>query len=151
MSYLFEGVLSPTSLTKAEEFSKGISTNLVLKLRRINDSTYVFCHWEPMRNKFIFSEEMEYVASQVSISTSRSLLVRYDGRVSHRSSILFEDGVPSQIFDESNEIWVRLDETGEPEVDGEEFSSEDVENDDENEYEVLFNAIELGAGCSWLR
>ncbi|MDX2239048.1 MAG: hypothetical protein NW224_00010 [Leptolyngbyaceae cyanobacterium bins.302] len=152
MSCLFEGILSPTSLTEAEKFLGEISTNIVLKLGEINDSTYVFCRWEPLRNKFIFLEEMEYVASQVSISTSStSLLIRYDGRVSYRSLILFENGVLSQVFDEFDEIWVRLDENGEPNIGGGRFSNKDVESDNENEYEILTNAIELGLnilGCT---
>jgi hypothetical protein len=90
------------------------------------------------------SEEMEHIAEQVSEVTGSALLFRYDSRIGHRSSTLYERGKPVREFGLADERWVRLDEHGERILNGRTYSADELDPDPNAEYETLQNAIELG-------
>lgn len=144
MSTVFEGVLCVIAFENALSISKQVSSNLKLEAEKVNDYLSAICRVENDRKKMIFSPEMEYVSSQVSVVFSKALLVRYDDRVGYRSSVLFQEGNPIKSFDLEDEIWVITDEDGEPIVDGKKFTIEQIKDDDEEEYETIYNAIQLG-------
>ncbi len=143
MSYAFEGVLCVASFENIQSISSQISTPFKLKVDKINDCLSSLSRVEDRRN-WVFSSEMEYVASQISVIFSKAILVRYDDRVGYRESILFQEGLPLKTFDLADEIWVMLDENGEPIVNGLKFTTEQIEDDDNEEYETICNAIQLG-------
>ncbi|MGB3641328.1 MAG: hypothetical protein WBA39_27690 [Rivularia sp. (in: cyanobacteria)] len=140
MSYAFEGVLCVVPFENIQSISSQISTPFKLKINKINDCLSCLSR---VRD-WVFSSEMEYVASQISIIFSKAILVRYDDRVGYRESILFQEGLPLKTFDLADEIWVMLDENGEPIVNGLKFRIEQIEDDDDEEYETICNAIQLG-------
>ncbi|OUL33864.1 hypothetical protein BV372_15195 [Nostoc sp. T09] len=119
-----------------------ISSGLTLEVITINEILCVIYRVEENRNKLIFSRQIEYLASQLSLEISAVLVARYDSRVGHRSSILFEESLPMSSFDENDKIWVLLDEEGNPLIDGERFSINSMKDD--QEYETICNAIQLG-------
>ena len=90
MSYAFEGVLCVAPFESIQSISLQISTNLKLKADKINDCLSSFSTDEDIRN-WIFSPEMEYVASQISLILFQAILVRYDDRVAYRESIVFQE------------------------------------------------------------
>ena len=114
---------------------------LDLEVVKIHADLSVVYRVEKNRHKLIFDRRIEYLASQLSLEVSTVLVTRYDSRTGHRSSILFKEGLPLYSFDENDEIWVLLDEKGNPLIDGEKFSINSLKDDEE--YETIWNAIQL--------
>ena len=96
-----------------------------------------------------FSEEFDKLGSKLSSTIGGTLVVRYDSRIGHRSSSYFEGGHLVAAFGEADEIFSPLNDDGF--VTGARFRV--VELDEDEEYETVENAIELGlgkfGGCSW--
>lgn len=143
MSYAFEGVLCLAPFENFQSISSSISTPLKLKAEKINEYLSYLSRVED-NISWKFSSEIEYVASQISLSFSKALLIRYDDRVGYRESIVFQKGYSIKRFDLADEIWVMLDDGGEPIVNGKQFTIEQIEDDDDDEYETICNAIQLG-------
>ncbi|BAY11360.1 hypothetical protein [Calothrix sp. NIES-2098] len=142
MSNVFEAIVCEIDFDRAKNLLATISSELTLEFIKINESLLVIYQLEENRHRLIFSQQIEYLASQVSLEISAVLVMRYDSRIGHRSSILFKEGLPISSFDENDEIWVLLDEEGEPLIDGERFSINSMKDDEE--YETICNAIDLG-------
>ncbi|MEM7717149.1 MAG: hypothetical protein AAF349_26970 [Cyanobacteria bacterium P01_A01_bin.68] len=141
MSCVFEGILTKASSEKVKyNVNQKISTNLKLKFEKLNDYLSCFNVVENSRN---FSSDLDSVASQISEIFSQAILIRYDDRIGYRESIIFEKGVPVKQFNLADEIWVMLDEDGNPILDSQQFTIDQIEEDDE-EYETIYNAIQLG-------
>ncbi len=87
-----------------------------------------------------FSEKFERLASMLSSTLGRALVVRYDSRVGHRSSSYFENGIEIAEYGEDDEILSPLNEDGS--VSGEWISPDQAEESEE--YGMVKNAIELG-------
>ena len=87
---------------------------------------------------------MEYIASQISVILSQAILIRYDDRVGYRESIIFQEGYPIKRFDLADEIWVMLDEDGKPIVNGRKMRIKQIEDNEDEKYETIYNAIQLG-------
>ncbi|MBV6626708.1 MAG: hypothetical protein KI793_27855 [Rivularia sp. (in: Bacteria)] len=144
MSCIFEAILFKANFEQIKDnINQEISTNLKLRLDKINDD---FSCFHVVENSRIFSSESEIdcVASQISIICSQALLIRYEGRVAYRESTVFQEGYPIKKFDLDDEIWVMVDENGEPIINGKQFRVEQIEDDDDEEYETIYNAIGLG-------
>jgi hypothetical protein len=122
MSAVFEGVLLSGSFEDAEFIISSLSSSLNLEIGQLAEHLLVISRVESTRSKLLFTQQMEYVASQISLLVSSALLVRYDDRIGHRSSILFQEGMPIKSFSEIDEIWVLTDEERNPIVDGKKFS-----------------------------
>jgi hypothetical protein len=88
--------------------------------------------------------EDEKVACRLSWGLGKALLVLYDDRCGLRFSALYEKGDLASEFGPSDEIWVALDERGEPDLDGERYRWEEIEDDEEGEYETIINSIDAG-------
>ncbi|BAY81410.1 hypothetical protein NIES267_08860 [Calothrix parasitica NIES-267] len=142
MSSVFEAILFKASFEQIKDnINQKISTNIKLYLGKINDDLSCFHVVENSRNFFY---DLEYVASQISIIFSQALLIRYDGRVAYRESTVFQEGYPIKKFDLADEIWVMLDKGGKPIVNGTQFTVEQISDNDNEEYETVYNAIQLG-------
>jgi hypothetical protein len=141
MSTVFEGILCIVAFEDAISISSQISSSLKLKVEKINNYLSAIFRDEN-RKSLIFSPEIEYIASKISVAFSQALVVRYDDRVGYRATILFQNGVPSKSFDLADEIWVITDERGEPIVNGEKLTTDQIKDDEE--YETIENAIQLG-------
>ena len=63
------------------------------------------------------ADAIEDVAAAVSTSVGVSLAVFYDNQCGVRFSTLFQNGLRSATFGEADELWVPLDESGQPRTD----------------------------------
>ncbi|OUL27871.1 hypothetical protein BV378_08955 [Nostoc sp. RF31YmG] len=142
MSNVFEAIICAIDFARANNLLATISSELTLEVVKINETLSVIYRVEQNRPKLIFDRQIEYLASQLSLEISAVLVARYDSRIGHRSSIVFKEGLPIYSFDENDEIWVLLNEEGNPLIDGENFSINSMKDDEE--YETICNAIQLG-------
>jgi hypothetical protein len=146
MSEVFEGIVIPRA---AQDITiSGLTVNghnlEVLTLAR--DISVAFRN-EP-RAAMRFTNAMETVAESLSEKYSRALLVRYDSRISHRSSIMYGYGTKVDEFAGDKELFVPLGERGLPILTARPLL--EVEFEDGVEYETCQNAIQLGlAKCGW--
>ncbi|MDZ8051425.1 MAG: hypothetical protein RMX68_004135 [Aulosira sp. ZfuVER01] len=141
MSNVFEAIVCRSNFDIAKNLLATISSELTLEVVKINEALSVIYRVEENRHRLIFSQQIEDLASQLSLEISAVLVVRYDSKIGHRSSILFKQGLPISSFDEKDEIWVLLDEEN-PLIDGARFSINSMKDDEE--YESICNAIGLG-------
>jgi hypothetical protein len=116
--------------------------NLKLTSYQLDDLTGIIICTDSNR---LFNDMFAELARKISTEFNKILLVKYDDRIGYRQSFLYVEGILKNEFTAKDEIWVLLDEEGEPLLD-KYFSSIQVENDDdeENEYQTLYNSIELG-------
>jgi len=140
MSEVFEGVLLPCPFNDVKLAIRTLSPSLSLKVERLDDLSIVSRNDQVGRPRF--SPEIEQVAADLSKIVGKALVVRYDSRIGHRTSELFINGNMEKAFDEADEVYVLLDEDGEPLVDGERFKLAGMDSD--QEYDTIENAIELG-------
>lgn len=139
MSEVFEGVLYPV------EPKTSVETDLGQGLE------FEVCTLEPglramyrsdSRRVAAFSEDVNKLAAELSTRHGRSLVVRFDSRVGHRSAALFVDGQRASVFGEADELYVPLDERGLPRATEEPLRADQLAPDEE--YETIQNAIQQG-------
>ena len=141
MSEIFEGILCKTSVAQVEATLGSKESLLTLVAAQLSDELAVVYRSDP-RREGQFSAEVEDMAAALSSSLGQALLVRYDSRVGHRSSKYYVEGELARECGDSDEVYVRLDEEGEPLVAGERFGIDQLDPDEE--YETFKNAIQLG-------
>ena len=71
-----------------------------------------------------------------------SVALVYDNRVGLEDAHVFQNGGRCSVFGEQDEIWVPLDDLGEPLIDSQGVTAGDL--DPSREYDVLHSAIDLG-------
>jgi hypothetical protein len=89
-----------------------------------------------------FSPTMDELATRLSLTLGKALLIRYDSRVGHRSAEYFRGGRLERSFGEKDELYVEVDEQGLPMASSPLYTPEQL--DPTLEYETKKNAIELG-------
>jgi hypothetical protein len=85
---------------------------------------------------------MDQLAAEVSRRGGRVLLARFDSRVGKRSSAIFENGEQRQAFGEADELYVPLDERGDPVRDAPPMTLTML--DPKEEHETIQNALQVG-------
>lgn len=97
------------------------------------------------RSSFFETIESQHIASNLSKIFEKALLICYDNRTSFREAVLFKNGLKVQEFDSKDEIYVLLDENGEPLKKDQTFSHKEIEinSNVENEYECIVTAIDV--------
>jgi hypothetical protein len=148
MSIVIEAIIYQVSKEEFDsEINRKIKTilnpfDLELTSYQLEDLTGIVVCTDSNR---IFNEIFIEIAQKISTEFNKALLIKYDDRIGYRHSSLYVEGILTNEFGLENEIWVLIDEEGEPLLD-KRFSSIQVENDDddENEYQTIYNSIELG-------
>lgn len=141
MSSIFEGILCPAEPSAVRKDLISTNTDLTLAVSAVpGDVTAVIR--ESLRSELRFSAEIDDLAANLSSVYGSSLVVRYDDRIGHRSSILYKEGKRARSFGEEDETYVLLDEEGEPLRDGARFKLAELTSDEE--YETIENAIQAG-------
>jgi len=140
MSEVFEGFLCMVPEETLRPMVQSITSTLSLTIEKLNEYTMVYRN-DP-RSQAIFTEEIDGVAAHVSRNVGKTLVIRYDSRIGHRSSRLFEDGMLQCSFGAEDEVWVPVDEEGLPVKDGPVYKETELLPGEE--YETIQNAIELG-------
>ena len=141
MSEIFEGVVCPT-LDRASLVSQsGALGGLSFDVRPAGPDAFVVFRNDP-RQGAKFTDTVNHLADALSRAFGKALVVRYDSRIGHRSSVLFEGGIRKHDFGPEQELFVPLDEKGYPLADSSPRSLRQL--DPESEYETVCNAIQLG-------
>ena len=138
MSEVFEGIVVSQRLSEIEADNL-LDASLVRD--SIGDQASVF-YRSDNRSDLEFSIEIEDIARSVAEQLGSAVVVRYDSRLGHRSSVVFRKDTSPQRYDPVDELFVPLDESGEPMAEVEPLRFEELE--ESAEYETSTNAIELG-------
>lgn len=143
MGTVLEGILCACSRDEMKAVYNNISSPpLSLVVGEINSSLFIV-----FRASRYFSQETDAIASYISTILNKALVIRYDDRVGHRTSALYENGRLVITFGENDEIWVMLDDDGNPIIDGSKFTAVQVDaviKSGDVEFETIRNSIELG-------
>ena len=145
MSYIFEGILCYASVDNLRRavIDEGSALTLHLVVSAFSTEVSV-TNRNDSRDQADFTFKMDGVAEHLSITFGFALLVRYDDRIGHRSSAYIVDGRLQSSYGEEDEIWVLLDDNGEPLLSGPRFHTSELDPDPDVEYETIENAIQLG-------
>src|SRR5262245_21055913 len=130
MSELFEAVITKVTSVIAHETFSALSSPLHLRLIRLSDDLCAIYRVATRSDLFV-EASMDKVAAQVSKSCGAALAIFYDNRGGVNCSHLFRAGVLNASFGERDEVWVRLDDEGEPIMDGQRFSVDQLSDDEE--------------------
>jgi hypothetical protein len=76
-----------------------------------------------------------------SAHSDGSIAAVYDNRVGHRTAAVFSGGELKRRFDPKDEIWVELNESGPPDLDGPKFTADNLVAG--VEYDCQHNAVDL--------
>ena len=142
MSEMYEGVVVAGNPEQVRQALGALASSLPLRFVRLADE--VFGVWRVAPRADLFNApEMENVAAHLSaISHSVALVVFYDNRCGVRITVLYEHGQPARELGEDDELWVLLDEEGEPLVEGPKFRPDELQEDEE--YDCVWSAIHAG-------
>ena len=138
MSEIFEGAIVP-AINGGPPALSGIAMRLAAS--SLGPDAFVLYRTD-LRRDAAFTREIDGLAEHLSNVTGRALVLRYDSRLGHRSSRLYIDGRQIRAFGEDDELFVPLDDDGEPVL-----SARPVRRDEFEagaEYETVRNAIQLG-------
>ncbi len=141
MSEVFEGFLASVAPGHLKNVVDETGVVVPLAFASLEEGTAV-CYRVDPRDALVFSEAMDRIVSNVSKSIGRSLLVRYDSRTGHRSATLYDRGEVEGDFGPDDELFVPLDEEGDPVRAAVPLPRAALDPDEE--YETHRNAIELG-------
>jgi hypothetical protein len=136
VSEVFEGIVVSRQPTEIGP----IESKLPLRSEPLQNATIIYR--SDSRSAAAFAPEIERLAEQLAERLGAATVVRYDSRIGHRSSIAFRRGQPPQSYGPEHELFVPLDDEGEPRSDVEPVTFK--ERDPSEEYETATNAIEHG-------
>ncbi len=95
-----------------------------------------------LRSCTIPDNEIDRLARSLSTRFSDALIVDYDSRLGYRQTRIYASGELRRSFDKDDELWVPLDESGEPMKEAPALKCADLLEDEE--YETIRDAIDLG-------
>jgi hypothetical protein len=139
MSEVFEGILYPVESNTGGEASFG--QGLEFEVCALGPGLRAM-YRSDSRRPATFSEEVNKLAGELSRRHGRSLVIRFDSRVGHRSATLYVDGQRASVFGEADELFVPLDERGLPRTNEKPLRADQLAPDEE--YETIQNAIQQG-------
>jgi hypothetical protein len=90
----------------------------------------------------MFHDRTQDLTRELSRTFGSALLVQYDDRIGLREAVVYRAGEPTHRFGLSDELWVPLDELGNPRRDVPHVRT--VELDPAEEYETVVSAIDHG-------
>lgn len=143
MSQLYECVVVCGPGDQVREAFEGLETPRSLGLAAVAEDVWAVYVRAGRDVPFDLPED-EKIARTLSGRLGKALLVLYDDRCGLRHSALYEAGDMVRTFGEEDEIWVALDEQGQPDLDGARYRWEEIRDDVDGEYETLVNAIDAG-------
>lgn len=141
MSEVFEGVLSSTDVATAGQKLAEISPKAPFATAPLGENLTV-TYRSGSRYGVPGAVKVEGLAAAMSMALGSVLQVKYDSRTGYRSAILWNGGQAIAEFGAEDELFVPLDEDGEPVASATLRPRADLKSDEE--YETAKNAIELG-------
>jgi len=143
MSEVFDVVVLPVCAETASEALARIIPSVAMVVRDL-PGLGSFVYREPA-NPRKFSDLIEDLAERLSAVVGKALLILYDSRVGFRHSRLYTNGAVTRYYGEVDAIFVLLDENGRPRLNGKQYEYSELEElGEDEEYETIHNAIELG-------
>jgi hypothetical protein len=141
MSDLYEAVITIADLETAHSAFRSLSSSLYLRLIRLAERLYAV-HRIATRNAPFDEAAINDAAAQISNSCGQSLAVFYDNRCDINCCNLFRKGTHVGSFGKRDELWVLLDNSGQPIIDGDQFTVDQLEDDEE--YGCIQSGIDAG-------
>lgn len=141
MSEVFEGCVVPSPDGKAPSIPEHFVAELDLVTASIGPDALIIFRSD-LRDVSAFTPRIDEVAAALSCDVDRALVVRYDSRIGHRSSSLYRDGRLVGEYGQDGELFVPLDDDGEPILSAAPVLRKDFHAD--LEYETIRNAIQQG-------
>jgi hypothetical protein len=141
MSEVYEGIIVLADKQQLSAALDRIDSPLEFAFGQLDGNVFAIYRTASRQAAFA-AKELEEVAQEISTAVGACLAVFYDNRTGLRESALFRRGECKQRFTEADELWVLLDERGEPMLDGEKFPATSL--DDDEEYDCVFTAIDAG-------
>tara|TARA_R110002049_G_scaffold5054_1_gene35017 strand:- start:555 stop:1034 length:480 start_codon:yes stop_codon:yes gene_type:complete len=148
MSYVLEGIVFP----KNDSDVRVTIPNSTIDFDQLVLDDNIVILARPGRPQF--DEAVCEVAVDISKVFGEAMVVRWDDRIGFRESRVYRGGFLPNSFSVDNELYVMLDDDGMPLRDGKIFEESELDDYEDDEFEVYQNALELGcenAGfCSWV-
>src|SRR5262245_38251372 len=136
MSELYEGVVIVADAAAMDHTFQSCRSSHALGFDTIRDNVYgVYTRAD--RQIPFDHEETRRIAAHLSSTLDAALAVFYDNRCRINTADLYRDGQYIQTFTEADAIWVALDVDGEPIFTGATFTTHELDNDTDTEYEYL--------------
>ena len=146
MSDVIDGVLYRGEILSSDELAKcSMSGSMTVQLEAAPGIYFVGLDTPRARA----TKSLECIAILVSRVVGESLLILYDSRIGERAARHYRQGSLVRAFSEQDEIYVELDDVGEPISNGAKYVLSELRAD--GEYETVCNAIELAlAETKWI-
>jgi len=138
VSEVFEGVVSQRASNRAKTFAESEG----LQVRQEDLDGGIVIYRTETRENLHFSDVTDRLAIRIGEDVGVAVVVRYDSRIGHRSSVVYRVGQPAEHYGPDEELFVPLDDEGEPQTDVKPIPASKLDPDEE--YETSVNAIELG-------
>jgi len=141
MSELYEGVVVCGDADPVAAEFNALGTHRSLRLVRLTDQTYGI-YPVATRSGPLNESATKSLACEISRTLKSALAVFYDNRCDINFATAYRDGSQHRSFNEQDEIWVPLDDGGEPIVDGPQLTLSELNDDDE--FDCIRSAIDCG-------
>ena len=142
MSEMYECIIVTGPRDEARQAFRNTQSPLCIGFGEIDHD--LFAVYVKETGRLFNHAEDEKIAITLSQRLGTALLVLYDNRCGSRFAALYARGIHVREFGESDELWVALDEEGEPLVSGRRFRWGDIKDDHDGEYDCIRNAIDAG-------
>jgi hypothetical protein len=141
MSELYEGVVIRIEQAAAIAAFRSLESSRPIRLVRLADRTFgiypVLSRSEPLTPR-----EIGLIAQKLSIDVGVALAVFYDNRCGLNAATLFQGGLEIRVFDEDDEVWISVDDSGEPNWNA--LALPVGKLDPDGEYACIRSAIDAG-------
>jgi hypothetical protein len=142
MSEVFSCLVIPRAVDQVRAlFEDGSLSDLPLAFERV-EPTLTLIHHPGRRDDVRFASQVDRLAVELSGRLEPALAIDYDSRSGYRAARLFMCGSLASSFGAADEIWIQLGQDGYPLPDGPRLAMAELQDD--QEYETIENAIELG-------
>lgn len=138
MSELCEGVVCKVSRQQLEQACTKAAPGLPFTLFELLPGVSIVDRQDSRKFSFL----MEGLAAELSRSFGQSLLVRYDSCQGYRASIHYGGGAATNQFGPHDELYVPVDDSGNPITEAKRVRLCDLSPHEE--YETIENAIQMG-------
>jgi hypothetical protein len=145
MSTYFEAIIlaadRPRLLNALEALSESVAA-ISLELHQVMDRGFVLLGWRAGARRPDAWEEMNELADELSLLFDSSLVLHYDDQCGEKISVLSRQGEPVRGFGDEDEIWVPMDDDGNPNLDAPRYPGNAIPEDEE--CDCIRNAIDAG-------
>jgi hypothetical protein len=131
MSVVFDAVVLAGETAAVREAFESLRVPLALELHQADDRGFVILTRFDEPGRLFEWEEVDRLAASFSVTFGSALSVHYDDRGGVRAAGLFRGGAGVREFGEADEVWVPLDDDGDPRPDGPRYPGDRVPPDEE--------------------